>query len=76
MHLYNDGNSGAHKRNFDRRMYFCEQMIAMLHNNVIQSETVLFSDEGTFTLHGHVNRQNCSFWSDENPHFMRKEHTQ
>lgn len=61
---------------FDRRTYFCEQMMAMLGNNVIQLEDVLFSDESTFTLHGHVNRQNCRYWSDENPHWMREECTQ
>lgn len=61
---------------FDRRTYFCEQMMAMLDNNVIQLEHVLFSDECTFTLHGHANRQNCRYWSRENPHWMREEHTQ
>lgn len=61
---------------FDRRTYFCEQMMAMLDNNVIQLEHVLFSDECTFTLHGHANRQNCRYWSTENPHWMREEHTQ
>lgn len=61
---------------FDRRTYFCEQMMAMLDTNVIQLEDVLFSDESTFTLHGHVNRQNCRYWSNENPHWMREEHTQ
>ncbi|CAH0564336.1 unnamed protein product [Brassicogethes aeneus] len=44
---------------FDRRTYFCEEMMAMLDNNVIQLQQVLFSDESTFTLHGQVNRQNC-----------------
>ncbi|VEN42073.1 unnamed protein product, partial [Callosobruchus maculatus] len=27
-----------------------------------------------FTVH--VNRQNCRYWTDENPHWMREEHTQ
>ena len=61
---------------FDRRTYFCEEMMAMLDNNVIQLEHVLFSDECTFTLHGHANRQNCRYWSAENPHWMREEHMQ
>src|SRR5437588_198499 len=39
-------------------------------------EDVLFSDESTFTLNGHVNRQNCRYRSNENPHWMREEHTQ
>lgn len=61
---------------FDRRTYFCEQMMQRLDNNVIQLENVLFSDESTFTLHGHVNRQNCRYWANENPHWMRELHTQ
>ncbi|KAJ8951507.1 hypothetical protein NQ318_000203 [Aromia moschata] len=28
------------------------------------------------TLNGHVNRQNCRYWVEENPHWMRKLHTQ
>ncbi|XP_072392447.1 uncharacterized protein [Diabrotica undecimpunctata] len=62
--------------NFDRRTYFCEQMMAMLDSNVIQLEDVSFSDESTFTLHGHANRQNCRCWSRENPHWMREGNTQ
>ncbi|KAJ8941334.1 hypothetical protein NQ318_004778 [Aromia moschata] len=36
----------------------------------------LVEDEFTFTLHGHVNRQNSCYWSRENPHWMRELHTQ
>ncbi|KAJ8935534.1 hypothetical protein NQ318_001765 [Aromia moschata] len=32
--------------------------------------------KSTFTLHGHGNRQNCRYWSRENPHWMRERHTQ
>lgn len=61
---------------FDRRMVFCEEMMQILDNNVIQLENVLFSDESTFTLNGHVHRQNCRYWASENPHWMRELHTQ
>lgn len=61
---------------FDRRTFFCEQMMEMLDNNVIQLEHILFSDECTFSLNGHTNRQNCRYWSRENPHWMREDHTQ
>lgn len=37
---------------------------------------VLISDESTFTLHGHVNRQNYVFWPQANSHWMRVLHTQ
>lgn len=30
-------------------------------------ENILFSDEANFHLNGHVNKQNCRFWSNENP---------
>ncbi|KAJ8945208.1 hypothetical protein NQ318_009853 [Aromia moschata] len=61
---------------FDRRILFCEQMMQMIDDNTLQIENVLFSDESTFTLHGHVNRQHCRSWSRENPHWMRELHTQ
>ncbi|KAJ8949915.1 hypothetical protein NQ318_007622, partial [Aromia moschata] len=37
----------------DRRILFCEQMMQMIDDNTLQIETVSFSDESTFTLHGH-----------------------
>ncbi|KAJ8949739.1 hypothetical protein NQ318_005061 [Aromia moschata] len=61
---------------FDRRILFCEQMMQMIDDNILQIENVLFSDESTFTLHGHVNRQNGHYWSSENPHWMRELYTQ
>ncbi|KAJ8955681.1 hypothetical protein NQ318_008552 [Aromia moschata] len=51
-------------------------MMQMIDDNTLQIENVLFSDESTFTLHGHNNRQNCRYWSRENPHWMRELHTQ
>ncbi|KAJ8957061.1 hypothetical protein NQ318_007273 [Aromia moschata] len=61
---------------FDRRILFCEQIMQMIDGNTLQMENVLFSDEYTFIVHGHVNRQNCRYWSRENPHWMRELHTQ
>ncbi|KAJ8941074.1 hypothetical protein NQ318_003255 [Aromia moschata] len=61
---------------FDRRILFCEQMMQMVDDNTLQIENVLFADESTFTLHGHVNRQSCRYWSRENTHWMRELHTQ
>ncbi|KAJ8933063.1 hypothetical protein NQ318_012638, partial [Aromia moschata] len=58
----------------DRRILFCEQIVQMINDNTLQIENVLFSDEYTFTLHGHVKRQNCRYWSRENPHWMRELH--
>ncbi|KAJ8957158.1 hypothetical protein NQ318_007718 [Aromia moschata] len=61
---------------FDRRTEFCEYM--MDHNNQNNGfiANILFSDEATFFLNGHVNRQNTRNWSQENPHWMQEYHTQ
>ncbi|KAJ8937851.1 hypothetical protein NQ318_005997 [Aromia moschata] len=61
---------------FDRRIVFCKQMMQMIDDNTLQIENVLLSDESTFKLHGHVNRQYFRYWSRENPHLMRELHTQ
>lgn len=60
----------------DRRVQFCELMMNAIDENRISSEWILFSDEATFTLNGHVNKQNCRYWSDENPHWVRETNTQ
>ncbi|KAJ8935862.1 hypothetical protein NQ318_015973 [Aromia moschata] len=48
----------------------------MIDDNTLQIENILFSDESTFTLHGHINHKNCRYCSRENPHWMRELHTQ
>lgn len=40
------------------------------------SVNIVFLDEATFTLHGHVSRHNCQYWSDENPHWISERRTQ
>lgn len=60
----------------DRRLQFCEQMMQLIDENTVNLRNILFSDESTFTLNGQVNRQNCRYWADENPHWMREGHTQ
>ena len=32
-------------------------------------DIIIWSDEACFKLSGHVNRHNCVYWADENPHF-------
>ncbi|KAJ8943724.1 hypothetical protein NQ318_012491 [Aromia moschata] len=64
------------ENDFDRQILFCEQIMQMIEDNNLQIENVLFSDESTFTLHDHVNRQNCRYLSRENPHWMWGLHTQ
>lgn len=62
----------------DRRLQFCEEMIQQIENNrpINYISQVCFSDEASFSLHGTVNRHNCRYWSDNNPHWMVEAHTQ
>lgn len=39
---------------------FCEQMKELCNNDISSLKRRLFSDE-TFTLHGHVNKENCYY---------------
>lgn len=61
---------------FDRRLEFCETIMDICNrdNNFVRN--VVFSDEATFCLNGTVNRHNCRFWSQNNPHWVQEAHTQ
>lgn len=61
---------------YDRRVEFCEVMTNMINNNRNLIKNICFSDECTFFLHGFVNKHNCRYWSDENPHIFREDHSQ
>lgn len=60
----------------DRRIEFCEDMMARCTADPEFVSRVLFSDEATFCLNGAVNRQNCRYWAPQNPHWMIEVHTQ
>lgn len=64
------------EEDFDRRMEFCEVMMERCNNDPQFVEHVAFSDEASFYLNGTVNRQNCRYWSDTNPHWMMEAQTQ
>lgn len=61
---------------FDRRAEFCETMIDRSNANPELIRNIVFSDESTFSLNGTVNKQNCRYWADENPHWMMEANTQ
>jgi predicted DNA-binding protein YlxM (UPF0122 family) len=61
---------------FDRRNQFCDQMQQLCNNDNNFVKRIIFSDEATFVLNGHVNRQNCRYWATENPRWMMEYHTQ
>ena len=56
---------------FQRRLQFCLWARGMIDNNVNFFRNVLFSDEATFHNTGQLNRHNCHYWSQENPHWVR-----
>lgn len=61
---------------FDKRIEFCETMMAMIDDDPHLLNNIVFSDEATFELTGNVNRHNSRYWSDTNPHWMRQNQTQ
>ncbi|XP_025267674.1 uncharacterized protein LOC112639065 [Camponotus floridanus] len=61
---------------FDRRVEFCEDVMQRIDMDPEFATKIVFSDEATFELNGNINRHNCRFWSDENPHWMIEAHTQ
>ncbi|KAJ8909340.1 hypothetical protein NQ315_003285 [Exocentrus adspersus] len=60
----------------DRRVEFCESMMNFINDGQILPDWILFSDEAIFTLHGEVNRQNCRYYAETNPHWIVEQHTQ
>jgi len=57
---------------FDRRIEFCELMMERIDEDPNFLSNIVFSDEATFQINGNVNRHNCRFWSDANPHWTQK----
>lgn len=55
----------------DRRLQFCEEFQNLLAEEVDPNfllDRILWSDEAKFHLCGRINRHNCVYYSDENPH--------
>lgn len=48
----------------DRRMEFCEQFEVLFPEEI----NIMFTDEASFKLNGTVNRHNCVYYANENPH--------
>ncbi|EZA46950.1 hypothetical protein X777_00567 [Ooceraea biroi] len=53
---------------FDRRNEFCDIMMTRIDQLPNFLFNIAFSDEASFEINGNVNRHNCRFWTDENPH--------
>lgn len=54
----------------DRRMEFCEWLLDTVDGDPTLLDRIFWSDEATFQLNGLVNRHNCVYWSETNPHFV------
>ena len=52
----------------DRRLQFCESFVAYCEDFPNFLNHIIWSDEACFKLNGRVNRHNCVYWSDSNPH--------
>ncbi|MCP4489021.1 MAG: transposase, partial [Gammaproteobacteria bacterium] len=59
---------GLNEDDPDRRIEFCEWFIQQAEADTNFVDRVIWTDEATFKLNGHINRHNCVYWSDENPH--------
>ena len=51
----------------DRRIEFCEKLLAMIEEDNSILDNIIWTDEAIFKLNGHVNRHNSIYWSSENP---------
>ena len=58
-----------------RRLMYANHMDTWLNEEPALLENILWSDEAVFCVGGFVNRKNCHYWSDVNPH-MTVERTQ
>lgn len=51
-----------------RRMEFCEAMREKINEHELFLQNILFTDESSFSLHGHHNPSVARYWSRENKH--------
>ncbi|OXU31740.1 hypothetical protein TSAR_007917, partial [Trichomalopsis sarcophagae] len=56
---------------FQHRIVFCQWALQMIENDPDFFNFVLFSDEAKFQSDGELNRHDCHYWSDVNPHWVR-----
>jgi hypothetical protein len=61
---------------FIRRVRFCNWAENQIIRDPLFFRYMLFSDEATFNKSGGVNRHNCHYYSEGNPHWQRNEELQ
>ena len=53
-------------------MEFADIMLSEIHQNPQFLNKIVWTDQACFKLSGHVNRHNCVYWYDTNPHLTEK----
>lgn len=54
----------------DRRVEFCEWILESSQEDPTLLDRILWTDEAIFQINGRVNRHNCVYWADTNPHLI------
>jgi hypothetical protein len=54
----------------DRRMVFCEKMVAFINRDGSFLSNLIFTDEAVFHVSGHVNHHNCYYYSEDDPNII------
>ena len=55
---------------YDRRVQFCERIQQQLQEDIEIMNRIIWTDEATFKLNGHVDLHNAVFYFTENPHLV------
>ena len=62
-----------HEDDHENRLQFAHQELARIDADPMHLAELTWSDEAHFHLVGGVNRHNCRFWAQENPHRLKEE---
>ncbi|CAF1447532.1 unnamed protein product [Adineta ricciae] len=54
----------------DRRCEFADIFLNLVADDSSLCDRIVWADEATFKLNGHVNRHNCVYYAVENPHIV------
>ena len=69
LHPYHPRELQAlNKDDGDRRLQFCESFVAHCEDFPDFLNHIIWSGEACLKLNGRMNRHNCVYWSDSNPH--------
>lgn len=67
---------GLYGNDFHNREVFCGWFMGQEQRDPDFAMSIMTSDEATFHLSGTINSQNCRYWSDANPHWIRADRRQ